>query len=235
MIRLLLAFIALVGLIWLAGWLGKATPAQRSKALKLILLYGVAGILLLLVVTGRIHWMFAALSAAVPWLQRAMMARQAWRLFKSARGPGTAQASKVETAYLRMTLDHDTGELRGEVIAGSFAGRLLEDLDLERLLDLLAECRAQDAQSAALLEAYLDRCHGETWKARAETGGSSAASASGPMTRREASDILGVAEDAPENDIRQAHRRLIQRLHTDRGGSDYLATLINQARDTLGS
>ena len=93
MIRLLLAFIALVGLIWLAGWLGKATPAQRSKALKLILLYGVAGILLLLVVTGRIHWMFAALSAAVPWLQRAMMARQAWRLFKSARGPGTAQAS----------------------------------------------------------------------------------------------------------------------------------------------
>ena len=123
MIRLLLAFIALVGLMWLAGWLGKATPAQRSKALKLILLYGVAGILLLLVVTGRIHWMFAALSAAVPWLQRAMMARQAWRLFKSARGPGTAQASKVETAYLRMTLDHDTGELSGEVIAGSFAGR----------------------------------------------------------------------------------------------------------------
>ena len=108
MIRLLLAFIALVGLMWLAGWLGKATPAQRSKALKLILLYGAAGILLLLVVTGRIPWIFAALSAAVPWLQRAMMARQAWRLFKSARGPSTAQASKVETAYLRMTLETTT-------------------------------------------------------------------------------------------------------------------------------
>mgnify|MGYP002833702798 FL=1 len=235
MIRLLLAFIALVGLMWLAGWLGKATPAQRSKALKLILLYGAAGILLLLVVTGRIPWIFAALSAAVPWLQRAMMARQAWRLFKSARGPSAAQASKVETAFLRMTLDHDTGELGGEVIAGSFSGQLLKDLDLDRLLVLLGECRTEDAQSAALLEAYLDRYHGESWRAQADTGQTGTPSASGPMTRQKAADILGVAEDAPDKEIRQAHRRLIQRLHTDRGGSDYLATLINQARDTLRS
>ena len=52
MIRLVLALVTLVGLMWLASWLGKATPAQRSKALKMILLYGVAGMLLLLVVTG---------------------------------------------------------------------------------------------------------------------------------------------------------------------------------------
>ena len=52
MIRLVLALLALVGLMWLASWLGKVSPAQRSKALKMILLYGVAGVLLLLVVTG---------------------------------------------------------------------------------------------------------------------------------------------------------------------------------------
>ncbi|GIS91644.1 MAG: molecular chaperone DnaJ [Pseudomonadota bacterium] len=231
MIRLLLAFIALVGLMWLAGWLGKATPAQRSKALKVILLYGAAGILLLLVVTGRIHWIFAALSAAVPWLQRAMMARQAWRLFKRPRGPSTAQASKVETAYLRMTLDHDPGELSGEVIAGSFSGQLLQDLDSTASgpLGRVPHRGCTVCCPARSLPGPLPRRELES------TGGHRANQhtvASGPMTRQEAADILGVAEDAPGKEIRQAHRRLIQRLHTDRGGSDYLATLINQARDT---
>ena len=53
MIRLVLALLALVGLMWLASWLGKVSPAQRSKALKMILLYGVAGVLLLLVVRSE--------------------------------------------------------------------------------------------------------------------------------------------------------------------------------------
>ena len=54
MTRIFLALVALVGLMWLASWLGKASPAQRGRALKLIVLYGIAGALLLLVVTGRI-------------------------------------------------------------------------------------------------------------------------------------------------------------------------------------
>ena len=38
MARVFLALVALVGLMWLASWLGKATPEQRSRALKLIVL-----------------------------------------------------------------------------------------------------------------------------------------------------------------------------------------------------
>ena len=233
MIRLVLALGALVGLMWLASWLGKATPAQRSKTLKIILLYGVAGILLLLVVTGRIHWMFAAISAALPWLQRALMARRVWQMFKSTRGPASGQVSKVETDFLRMTLDHDSGDLAGEVIAGAFAGQQLAQMSLENLLELLSTCQVQDAQSAALLETYLDRHHGENWRTDTDTGDTTAVPPSGPMSRQEAADILGVAEDASNEEIKAAHRRLIQRLHSDRGGSDYLATLINQARETM--
>ena len=99
----------------------------------MILLYGVAGVLLLLVVTGRIHWMFAAVSAALPWLQRVLMARRVWQMFKSTRSPASGQVSKVETAFLRMTLDHDSGDLAGEVIAGAFAGQQLEQMSLEKL------------------------------------------------------------------------------------------------------
>ena len=66
MIRVLLALAALAGLIWLSTWLNRASPAQRGQALKLILLYGVAGVLLLAVITGRVHWLFALLGAAIP-------------------------------------------------------------------------------------------------------------------------------------------------------------------------
>jgi len=53
------------------------------------------------------------------------------------------------------------------------------------------------------------------------------------LTAEEAALILGVPIHANEEQVRDAHRRLIQKNHPDRGGTDYLATKINQARDTL--
>lgn len=55
----------------------------------------------------------------------------------------------------------------------------------------------------------------------------------GPMTRAKAAQILGVPEDADAKTVRDAHRRLIGKLHPDKGGNDYMAGLLNQARDTL--
>lgn len=58
-------------------------------------------------------------------------------------------------------------------------------------------------------------------------------SASGSMTPEEAALILGVVRSASPEQVRDAHRRLMQRNHPDHGGSDYLAAKINQARDVL--
>lgn len=56
---------------------------------------------------------------------------------------------------------------------------------------------------------------------------------SGRMTREEAAEMLGVAPDAARDEVTAAHRRLIQKLHPDRGGTDYLAARLNEARDRL--
>lgn len=53
------------------------------------------------------------------------------------------------------------------------------------------------------------------------------------MSRDEALEILGLEANASREDIAQAHRRLMQRMHPDRGGSAYLAARINAARKRL--
>lgn len=53
------------------------------------------------------------------------------------------------------------------------------------------------------------------------------------MNHKQACEILGVSTDATKEEIIKAHKRMMQKLHPDRGGSDYLASQINQAKDTL--
>jgi DnaJ-domain-containing protein 1 len=121
--------------------------------------------------------------------------------------------------------------MHGEVLEGRFMGRQLADLALDNLLALRAECQAADAQSLAILETYLDRVHGGAWREAAAGGGR--AGDAGAMTRAEAYEILGLEADADEAQIREAHRHLMQKIHPDHGGSNYLAAKINQAKDLL--
>ncbi len=170
------------------------------------------------------------------------------------KAPG--QNSKVRTDFLELELDHDSGEMEGTVLKGSFKGKALSALDLEQLLELRRECHAADPQSAQLIDAYLDRTR-EDWRpgAGAEAGadagtgtgqgqghgqgygqgaydGAEAGTQSG-MTREEALEILGLAEGADKRAIQKAHRALMKKLHPDQGGSTYLAAKINQAKDML--
>ena len=144
-------------------------------------------------------------------------------------GPTPGQTSEVETAFLRMRLDHDTGEMDGTVIRGRYEGCALRGLGLQELLELLNECRS-DRQSMAVL-AGLPRPHPR--RLARSAGSPPPGPSSDGMTEDEARAVLGVDPDATREEIVQAHRRLMQRLHPDRGGSDYLAAKLNAAKDLL--
>ena len=238
--RILLLLGLAVVLFLLVRWMMRQPPRVFWQSFAIVL----ALVLLALVVTGRAHWLTAFFAAALPFirtfalfliqwfpqLRRMLRARGAAR---SARSPGSGQASTVQGKYIRMTLDHDSGDLAGEVLVGRFAGRTLDQMSLDELLLLLQEC-SDDEESVALLQAYLDRRHGDDWRQQAGAQGErQQAGPSDEMNRAEALQILGLSADASEEDIVEAHRRLMQKVHPDRGGSAYLAAKINLAKDTL--
>ncbi len=65
-----------------------------------------------------------------------------------------------------------------------------------------------------------------------DPGRSSSARPTG-MSRAEAFEVLGLRPQATKADIQQAYLRLMRAAHPDKGGSDWLAARINQARDVL--
>lgn len=232
MTYLFAGFVALVFALLLGRWMAGAQPAIVARTLRWGLGIIVTTALLFVLWAGRYQLVPMLLPFLIPALLRWRTISR-WR--RSARGPTPGQASTINTAFLRMALDHDSGNLEGEVIAGRYAGRRLGDMTLSELMGLHDECRSDEA-SLRILEAYLDRVHGAAWRAdeagQAQTSGG-AAPPGRAMTRAEAYAILGLDPGADDHAVKAAHRHLMASFHPDRGGSDYLAALINRARDLL--
>ncbi|HKH95006.1 MAG TPA: DnaJ domain-containing protein, partial [Beijerinckiaceae bacterium] len=152
---------------------------------------------------------------------------------RTAKQPGAV--SRVRSAMIEMELDHDTGDMDGSVLAGPKAGRTLASLSELELKLLYDECAAADPDGVRLLEAYLDRRFAG-WRKDADRDrdpGPLRDPAPGAMTEQEAYQILGLEPGTGVDEIRQAHRTLMKKLHPDQGGSTYLASRVNQAKDIL--
>ena len=194
-----------------------------------------------MVLTGRAPAIFAAVGAAIAALMRFYpLILRHWPQLRSlyskhmgGAAAGAARVSKVTTAVLVMTLDHDSGRMDGEITAGQFAGRHLSELSIEEIERFYRYCEAQDAQAAQVLQAYLQRERAGQWQAGSQQENTSASRNNQPMSAEEAGEILGVATGASREDIIAAHRRLMSRLHPDKGGSNYLAARVNEAKKVL--
>lgn len=226
-INLILAILVIIALSYLYNHF-RRRPSGNSKKISLkTLAYLVSGILILLVATGRVHWITAIFAALVPLVFRLVpLALQLLPVLRHWQQQG-AQYSVLQTTYLRLQLDQRSGALRGDVIAGPHAGKTLQQLGPEALDELMDFYQRHDPESLRLLHAYLQQVHGGPGSGQDE------AAPSGSMTRREALDILGLDENAGPEDIQKAHKKLMQRLHPDRGGSNYLAAKVNEAKSVL--
>jgi hypothetical protein len=218
-----------IAIILLAPMLTRHSAAQVAHVLGIVLAVVAGAIGLFALFTGRPNVTIVALIVLALTVIAMMLNNPGRRArFGTGSGAGTGPTSDVKTDWLDMSLNHRTGDVDGEVVLGRFAGRQLSSLTVEELLALLRECESHDPQSAQLLEAFLDRV-APGW--RSSGGGGDAGT--GPMTEQEALDILGLAETASDEDIREAHRRLMREHHPDRGGSNWLAARINQAKEVL--
>lgn len=235
MARLVL-LLAIAAVIYILFRRAQGMPPHKRRAELIKLGVGVAVVVVIgLTLTGRMHWLGAALTGLL------VAARQLLptliRLFpmlaslRSSSGPSAGQRSTVATDILRMQLDHDSGKLEGEVLKGPFREWLLEEMDRAQLQELLAYCQGEDDESVQLLTSYLQqRFPGEDdFRGQQSTAGAGGTG----MSRQEALAVLGIPEDADKEAIIAAHRSLMQKLHPDRGGNDYLAAKVNEAKDIL--
>ncbi len=224
-------------------WLRNQPPGQRKPAIiKLVLAAGML-MLVVLAVTGRLYLLVGLLAFLWPLLRRVLPSILMGRMSGAGRGDAKAKPgnqSHVSSDILNMTLDHDSGTMSGEILKGPMAGRALADLGESDFIGLLQYCRDHDEDSARLLETYLDRRFGDSWRTDDPDGDDSEGNSErensdsgGPLTESEALDILGLEAGASRDEVILAHRRMMQKMHPDRGGSNYLAARVNEAKERL--
>jgi hypothetical protein len=225
-VPVILGLLALALVLWLAKSYIKVDPGLLKRYGRKIGGYASFAAAALLVFKGRIDaalllgglggWLLGVKIPILPWYQ-----------------PNASQQS-LRTVWLDLTSASD-GAFDGHVIGGPFAGRTLNTLERDDLFRLLNALSDADPAGYNLFQTYLDRRlpgWRETAEGHAHTRQRRTA-ATTAMTEQEAYEVLGIEMGASEEQIREAHRALLRKLHPDQGGTTWLATRINMARDVL--
>ncbi len=240
----IIVVLALLVLVLGLRWFLRRAPQRGKRFLLQLLLIVLALLGLWLALTGRLHWLVALFSSLLPFARRLIpllfpLLRWLPKLLRQRNSrrsqTKTGQQSHIQTAWLSMTLDHDSGDISGSISGGPFAGSTLQQLSDEQLIELYQLCLSKDPQALKLLDSYIARHRAgveansnEDQQADQQTG-----SESDNLSAKEAYQVLGLEPGASREQIIQAHKRMMQKVHPDRGGSNYLAAKINQAKQRL--
>lgn len=224
----LLILIAIGWGFWaLSKHLKQQPTKERTRLLWKYAVYGLVLVIIALAATGKLHPLGGAIAALIPFIKSlAGLALRFFPVLKWLKQQPFANPV-MTTRYLKVVVDQNQGKMSGEVLAGEHHGKPLAQLSQTELDELLSFYRQQDLESAQLLSAYMrQRFQEYTHEQQTRHSDSN-------MSDTEALQVLGLNKGASRKDIISAHRKLIQKLHPDRGGNDYLAAKINQAKDCL--
>jgi len=233
----ILAGVVLLGLILLfARWYVDAEPKDVLKVLKVFGILFVLVIVGLVLASGRIGMLWLVLLGLLPWIGRfRALSRQADNL----RGPVTGQRVDRRTDFVVIYLNPETGDMDGRVLQGPQRGKLLSELSIDALVTLYEAASLEDAESASILEAYLDRMHDKSWRRKSRSANAAETMENTPellekmMSRSEAYTTLGLQPGASKNEIENAFTKLIQTGHPDETIAQDIATRAARAKSTL--
>jgi hypothetical protein len=227
--KIILILALLIGICYWWSYLKKLPKDKSRPFLWRTGFWLVLGIAAYLVLTGKMHWLGAGLAALVPLLRSVIL----WG-FRAAPlvrllGRFKSTPSQFRTASLVVTINFASGQITGEITTGDLAGKQLSELSTDEIEKLSQQLKQTDKESYVLLQAYLMRS-GSTNEQSANDFTSDSYK---NISKAEAYEVLGISDDSSQQEVIKAHKRLIQKLHPDRGGSDYLAAKINAAKDLL--
>ena len=232
MIRLFIILVAIGAFFIWRRWRMLETEKGRRDFVYKGLVFGLIAVIIGLAVFGRIDVLgavFASLLLSIKYIL-AFAIRNfpiIARIYGVAGGFGLGRKRSLKTQWLEISIDFSSKKLSGKVLKGQFLDSHLDAMTQSDLEKLLGECK-EDSKSVYLLQAYMN----QRFQQRAH-GSSAHNSSHASMSEDEALEILGLEASPTQEEIKTAHKKLMQKLHPDRGGNDFLASLLNRARDQL--
>lgn len=222
----MLQLILLVGLIAAVYYHFKIKPmpvAQRKKMLWRLGMWALVGLVALGVATGKVHWLGGLFAGGFALLRSGLFTGLTLGRFWLAKNGGVA---RFNTEHIAAQLNVNRLVLTGHIIKGLYANHSFEQLDKNQLEELLEYYVSRDKKSYYLIKTLQQR-------RGIYTEPNSNINTQDVPNIQDAMDILGLTGQPTREAVIKAHRTLIHKLHPDRGGSDYLASQVNAARDQL--
>ncbi len=233
LIKLIPALLLLAAMYWALRRWRTLPPKQRKPFLLKVVVYGAFILCLLAVLSGRAHWLALAatglLAIAKVGLGSLLRAMPFLNLLRRGR---VFNNPTFKTTFLEVTLDLSNGQISGHVIDGPMKGQALQALSPDDLETIENHYKQHDKASYFLIRAIRQRS-GHRYQQEQQSSQQSGYQQNSDTSVEEALQILGLEGQPNKDEIIKAHRRLIQKLHPDRGGNDYLASRVNLAKETL--
>lgn len=231
-IKLLFGLAIIFTLFTLIHKYKKAAPTERrSWAIKIVIAIVVIAIIVGSM-TGRVPIVAGLVAAGATLAKFGLRWGLPMAKMWLAKNNGNAT---FRSQYLIMSVNVSSGQMTGKVIKGEFAEQMLDNLSDSQLQTLQDFFSLNDKKSYYLLAAYIRSkgFAGATDNNNDSQRESTQMSSSSGVSVDEALEILGFKTMPTKKEIIDAHRRLMSKLHPDKGGSDYLAARVNQAREVL--
>ncbi|MFL0809275.1 MAG: molecular chaperone DnaJ [Agarilytica sp.] len=238
LVRIILAVALIIALYWCLNKWQKLPVSKRQGFLIKALIYGAFAFCLIAVFAGRAHWLAAAVTGGIAFakfgLATFLRALPFLNLMRRGRVFGNP---KFVTPFIELNIDLHNGQVFGRIISGPHAGTELAQLTPAQLAELEEHYQDKDRRSYFLIRVLRQRA-GHQYQGggpHEQHHGSQQHShvTSSDPSIDEALQILGLENTPSKQDIIRAHRSLIQKLHPDRGGNDYLASRVNLAKEVL--